>query len=102
VLGVERATVSHDVVFVQVVNHARKPMRLQSLQYTFGAGGEATYDEVALRREIEPGAAAVIEVPLDLEDLEGHEGEELTLRGRLYAAVDQIEQSFAVVANVTP
>jgi hypothetical protein len=101
VLGVERATVSRDVVFVQVVNHARKPMRLQSLQYTFGAG--ATYDEVALRREIEPGAAAVIEVPLDLDELEGHvEGEALTLRGRLYAAVDQIEQSFAVVANVTP
>ena len=97
VVGVERAP-AKAVLFVQVVNQARRPMRLQRLQYTFGAAGAVpSHGEVRLQREIAAGSAAVVEVPVDL--LEGTHGP-LTLAGRLYATLDEIERSFEVSAVV--
>lgn len=104
VLSVEKAsTPDRDmVVYVEVVNRAKRPMRLQRLQYTFaaaGAGAAASHGELELgRRLVEAGAAVVVEVPLPLAD--AALGGTLTLAGKLWAEQDQIMRSFAVAAEV--
>ncbi len=106
VLSVEKATTpSKDmVVYVEVVNRAKRPMRLQRLQYTFApAGSHAKNSKLQLELElgerlVEAGAAVVVEVPLSVAD--AALGETLTLAGRLWAEQDQILRSFAVAAEV--
>src|SRR5262245_65861729 len=69
VLGVERAKRNDSVVvFVEVVNHAPRPMQLERLQYSFGADGaaEPSTGELSLDRTVEAGAAVTVQVPLDL------------------------------------
>jgi hypothetical protein len=104
VLSVEQAsTPDRDmVVYVEVVNHAKRPMRLQRLQYTFAAAGSQVKKpdlELYLgQRLVEAGAAVVVEVPLPLAD--AALGNTLTLAGKLWAEQDQIVRSFAVIAEV--
>lgn len=97
VIGVEEAR-RHEVVFVQVTNSARRPMRLTRLEYTFAAqGSTVSTGSVALARDVPAGAAVVVEVPLEVPA-----SGELTLRGRLTAELDQIVRSFAVSAQIQP
>jgi hypothetical protein len=102
VLSVEQAsTPDRDmVVYVEVVNNAARPMRLQRLQYTFAAAGtETTHGELELgARLVDAGSAVVVEVPLPLAD--AALGTTLTLAGKLWAEQDQILRSFAVAAEV--
>jgi hypothetical protein len=82
VLGVHEEP-RHEVVFVQVTNPARLPMRLTKLEYRFAAG-RTTVSEGALElaREVPAGEAP------------------LTLRGKLTAVTDQIVRIFDVSAEV--
>lgn len=97
VLGVHEEP-RHDVVFVQVSNPASHAMRLTRLSYTFAAAGHTVSEgEVALARDVPPGAAVVVEVPLDQPS-----AQPMTLRGTLTAELDHILQSFAVSAQIAP
>jgi len=104
VLSVEQSsTPNRDmVVYVEVVNRAKRPMRLQRLQYTFAASGsnaKATQLELELgQRLVEAGSAVVVEVPLPVAD--AALGATLTLAGKLWAEQDQILRSYAVAAEV--
>ena len=93
-------TTNHEVVFVQVTNTAKRPMRLSKLVYTFAAG-KATVAEGELElyaREIPAGAMAVVEVPLEPDAAAA--GGPITLRGKLTASVDQIERTYKVTAEI--
>jgi hypothetical protein len=94
-------TTNHDVVFVQVTNTAKRPMRLSKLVYTFAAG-KSTVSEGELQlyaREIPAGAMAVVEVPIEPE---ASAAGPITLRGKLTASVDQIERTYKVTAEIDP
>jgi hypothetical protein len=98
VLGVHDAPSSH--VFVQVTNPARRPMRLTKLEYVFASassGATVSEGEMALYREIPAGAAAVVEVPLDVDATDT-----LTLHGTVTAELDQIVRSFKLNAQIQP
>lgn len=83
------------VLYVQVVNRARRPMRLERLSYTFGADGAGHASNIELGRNVAAGSSVVVEVPVDL--LAPAPGDApLTLRGRLFATLDDIEQSFPI------
>lgn len=102
VLSVEKRT-SPDrdmVVYVEVVNRAKRPMRLERLQYTFAAAGtQTTQAEIQLgSRLVEAGSAVVVEVPLPATD--AAMGSTLTLAGKLWAEQDEIVRSFVVAAEV--
>lgn len=89
------------VLFVEVVNPASRPMRLQRLQYTFASAGvRQPGGEVQLTRVVEPGAAVVVEVPVSIAAEAWSAGQRLTLAGRLYAEQDELVRSFAVTADV--
>lgn len=98
VLGVQEAR-RHEVVFVQVTNPARQPMRLTKLQYTFASAGGLTVSEgeVDLERDVPAGQAVVVEVPLDASPSEAR-----TLRGTLTAELDEIVKIYKVSAELTP
>jgi hypothetical protein len=97
VLGVHDAP-RHEVVFVQVTNPANRPMRLTKLEYTFASQGtQLSSGEVPLERELEAGAAVVLEVPMETTS----EGP-MTLSGTLTAELDQIVRIFTVSAKVDP
>lgn len=109
VLSVEksaRSTPGHRrmVAYVEVVNRAQRPMRLQRLQYTFAADGGPRSQPVEIelgRRLVEAGSAIVLEVPLpDSADADAALGGTLRLAGRLYAEQDAIVRSFAVAAEI--
>lgn len=106
VLSVEKAaTPDRDmIVYVEVVNRAKRPMRLERLQYTFAsAGARTTQAEIQLgRRLVEAGSAVVVEVPLPLamSATDGAMGTTLTLAGKLWAEQDEILRSFVVAAEV--
>jgi LEA14-like dessication related protein len=86
----------HEVVFVQVTNPAKRPMRLTKLEYTFAAqGATVSTGSVPLYRDVPAGAAVVVEVPLELA-IDGP----MTLRGKLTAELDQIVRIFTVSAQV--
>ena len=88
----------HEVVFLQVTNPASRPMRLTKLEYTFASQGtRIASGEVMIARDLAAGAAAVLEVPLEL----GTTGP-ITLRGTLVAELDQIVRTFTVSAQVDP
>lgn len=92
------------VAYVEVVNRAQRPMRLQRLQYTFAASGGGTSRPVELelgRRLVEAGSAVVVEVPLPDIDRDTPEGATLTLAGKLWAEQDAIVRSFAVAAEIS-
>lgn len=92
VVGVQKTPDTSTVLHVQVVNRTHKSMRLQRLEYTFAGEGH----RVALaEREIEPGAAAVVEVQLD--DPAPTTG---TLKGRLVCESDEMIESFPVTATL--
>ncbi|MDB4953568.1 MAG: hypothetical protein JWO36_1137 [Myxococcales bacterium] len=97
VLGVHD-TKRHEVVFVEVTNSATHPMHLTKLEYTFAADGTTLSEgAVDLQREVEAGAAVVLEVPLDAES-----SRPMTLRGRLTAELDEIVRIFQVDAQIQP
>jgi hypothetical protein len=103
VLGVEegaRGDDGHHIkLFVEVVNYAKRPMRLQRLQYEFGPeGAESSRGEVSLSRTVEAGSAIVVEVPILLGEEEEADG--LTLRGQLITEQDQIIRAYPVSAQV--
>jgi hypothetical protein len=91
-----------EVVFVQVSNPAKKAMRLTKLEYTFAAGSSTVSEgEVELSRDVPAGAAVIVEVPLDIAD-DGTPPQQLTLRGRLTAELDEIVRTFKVSAQIEP
>ncbi|HEU0033224.1 MAG TPA: hypothetical protein VFQ53_21475 [Kofleriaceae bacterium] len=97
VIGVHDAP-RHEVVFVQVTNPAKRPMRLTKLEYTFAAGSaKISEGELELQRDVPAGAAIVVEVPLDA-------GSEMpmTLSGKLTAELDEIIRIFKVSAEIAP
>jgi hypothetical protein len=98
VLGVHEEP-RHEVVFVQVTNPARQPMRLTKLEYRFAAGRTTVSEgELELAREVPAGEAVVVEVPMH-----AAAGDvPLTLRGKLTAVTDQIVRIFDVSAEVAP
>jgi hypothetical protein len=102
VLSVEKSAspTGDRVVYVEVVNRARRPMRLQRLQYTFAASGNrGQLVELELgRRLVEAGSAVVVEVPLTMAD--AALGTTITLAGKLWAEQDEIVKSFAVAAEI--
>ncbi len=105
VLGLEQSGEAYEgrriKLFVEVVNDAKRPMRLQRLQYAFAAGGASGAGVVELGRTVDAGQAVVVEVPILLDDdTELPEGAGLTLEGRLFAEQDQIVHSFPVRAEV--
>ncbi len=105
VLGLEQSGDAYEgrriKLFVEVVNYAKRPMRLQRLQYAFGAGGASGAGVVELGRTVGAGEAIVVEVPILLDgDAQLVEGAGLTLEGRLFAEQDQIIHSFPVRAAV--
>lgn len=88
----------HEVVFVQVTNPAKRPMRLTKLEYTFAAGRSTVSEgELSLSRDVPAGAAVVVEVPLDAEA-----AGPITLRGELTAELDQVLRIFKVSAEIQP
>jgi len=98
VVGVQQQAPADGIVLhVQVVNRTAKAMRLQRLEYTFAGSGHAVALE---RRQIEPGAAVVVEVPIDFDEPTLSRGTHGTLKGRLFAELDQMIQSFPVTAQV--
>jgi hypothetical protein len=97
VLDVRQAPADSIVLHVQVVNRTQKAMRLQRLEYRFA--GDSHQGQVELdRREIQPGAAAVVTIELD----EPMTADATTLKGKLFAELDQIVQAFPVTAQVGP
>lgn len=99
VLGVQEHRAAREVVFVQVTNPARRPMRLTKLEYRFASAGGQTVSEgeLALSRDVPAGAAVVVEVPLDAAPTEP-----MTLRGKLTAQADEIVRIFKVSARIDP
>ena len=105
VIGMEQSESAYDgrqiKLFVEVVNYARRPMRLQKLQYTFGSSSSAVASskgEVSLSRTVDAGSAVVVEVPILVDpDLLSAGG--LELRGQLIAEQDQIVRAFPVAAE---
>jgi hypothetical protein len=96
VLDVRQAPADSIVLHVQVVNRTHKAMRLQRLEYAFAGAG---HGQVALdHRQIEPGAAVVVTIELD----EPPPADAQTLRGKLFAELDEIIQAFPVTAQVGP
>ena len=93
-------TPNHEIVFVQVTNTAKRPLRLTKLEYSFAAGNSTvSHGEVELfEREIPAGAMAVVEVPLETEP--GEPVGPMTLRGKLTAELDQIVRTFKVSAEI--
>jgi hypothetical protein len=105
VIGVEQSETAYDgrqiKLFVEVVNYARRPMRLQRLQYTFGPQGSretSARGEVKLSRTIDAGSAVVVEVPIIVDPQLLNAGG-LELRGQLITEQDQIVRSFPVKAE---
>ena len=97
VLGVH-AEPRQDIVFVQVTNPARQPMRLTRLEYTFASdGAKVSEGAMALAREVPAGAAVVVEIPLDAPS-----EKPMTMSGKLTAELNQIVQIFSVTAQVQP
>lgn len=98
VIGVHDAP-RHEVVFVQVTNPAKRPMRLTKLEYTFATSKapdvKISEGELALQREVPAGAAVIVEVPLDID----HEVP-MMLSGKLTAELDQIVRTFKVSAHI--
>jgi hypothetical protein len=96
VIGVADAP-RHEVVFVQVTNPAKRPMKLTKLEYVFAGstGSTVSEGELELSRDVPAGAAIVVEVPL-----ESGTTESLTLKGRLTTELDQIVQIFKVSAEI--
>jgi hypothetical protein len=89
------------VLYVEVVNSASRPMRLQKLQYTFAASGAVpSHGEVPLTRTIDAGAAVVVEVPVSYDRAGVEPGEPLMLRGKLFAELDRMDRTFSVSAEV--
>lgn len=107
VLGIEQSENAYEgrriKLFVEVVNYARRPMKLQRLQYVFGPAGAPHGDvargEVALARTIEAGSAIVVEVPILLADDVDANGQ-FELRGQLIAEQDEIVRAYPVTAAV--
>ena len=98
VIGVADAP-RHEVVFVQVTNPAKRPLRLTKLEYKFAASaGTISQGELQLHREVPAGAAIVVEVPLDA----NAPGETMMLQGRLTAELDEIVRIFKVSAQIQP
>ncbi|MCX5748594.1 MAG: hypothetical protein NT062_39600 [Proteobacteria bacterium] len=82
-----------DVVFVQVTNPARHPMRITKLSYVFASEGHTvSAGVVRMSREIQPGSAAVVEVPF--------EGRGTLLTGELTGEIDQIVRTFTVKTQI--
>lgn len=99
VLGVEQSQ-RLQVVFVQVTNPARHAMRLQRLEYSFASsesGSVVQRGELALGRDVEGGAAIVVEVPLEISFVDGP----MTLKGNLIAELDKMTRVFPISATVT-
>ena len=106
VLGVEQSERAYDgrqlKLFVEVTNYAKRPMRLQRLQYVFGPSGTNDVSgrgEVALARTVEAGSAVVVEVPILVDPSLLSRGP-LELRGNLITAQDEIVRSYPVRADV--
>ncbi len=108
VLGVEQSGNVLDgrqiSLFVEVTNYAKRPMRLQRLQYVFGSdGAPGAKGEVELSRTIEAGSAVVVEVPILVPVISAeliNAGQGVTLTGELITEQDRIIRAYPVSADV--
>lgn len=106
VLGVEQSGNAYEgrqiKLFVEVTNYAKRPMRLQRLQYEFATDGSpGSRGEVKLSRTIEAGSAVVVEVPILMPLLsETSPGGQMKLTGELITEQDQIIRAYPVSADV--
>ncbi|MEZ4366242.1 MAG: hypothetical protein R2939_08120 [Kofleriaceae bacterium] len=105
VVGVRNGQAEHatDILFVQVVNRAARPMRLERIEYTFGAAASpGAPGHIRVGREVAAGGSIVIELPVDLlaDDGDAIAAGPMHLEGRVFATLDTIEQSFPVSAMV--
>jgi hypothetical protein len=103
VIGVERTRRDdhNAMLFVEVVNRAPRAMRLERLQYTFGADAQRiARGDIALDRTIDAGGAVVVQVPIDLAST-ATPGETWILRGELSAHENELQRTFEVNATVT-
>lgn len=97
VVSVEQSS-PKPVLLVQVTNPESRSIRLQRLEYTFAGSTHSTQGEVILSRDVAAGAAVVLEVPVDLDGLEGQGP--FVLEGNLTALIDRIVRTYPVTAKV--
>lgn len=101
VIGVERAHRDNrtGVILVEVVNRAPRAMRLERLQYTFGADAHReAHGDIALDRTVDAGGAVVVQVPVDL--VGAAPGEKLQLHGELRAHQNDLQRTFPIEATL--
>jgi len=86
------------VVFLEVLNRAKNPIRLSRLEYSFSADGasRASKGDIALSRAIDGESAAIVEVPVEL--LSDLPDGTFSLRGKLSAVQDRIVRTWNVQA----
>ena len=101
VLGVDHSDRSLHL-FVEVTNYAKRPMRLQRLDYAFGPSGaaDAAHGQVALSRTVDAGSAVVVDVPIDLAPGALGDAHDLELRGNLITEQDSVLRAYPVAAPV--
>src|SRR5205823_3894386 len=88
-------------LFVEVTNYAKRPMRLQRLDYAFGPSGEAdaAHGQVSLSRTVEAGSAVVVEVPIDITPEALGDSHDLELRGNLITEQDSVARAPRTAAS---
>ena len=90
----------HEVVYVQVTNPANHVMRLDKLEYKFGADGGVVVAQGELpldARVVPAGETAIVEIPLDADS-----DKAMTMTGELTAELDEIVRTFQVSAQIQP
>ena len=103
VLGVEQSERQSQIkLFVEVTNYAKRPMRLERLEYQFGPSGshvDEAKGQISLERTVDAGSAVVVEVPI-LVDPDLFDAANLELRGELITEQDQILHAYPVKSPV--
>jgi hypothetical protein len=92
-----------EVVLVQVTNPATRPLRLTRLEYTFAAAGTTiSQGDVELSRDVDPGAAVVVEVPIERPAGADDSAQTTVLSGTLTAQDEELVRTFPVSAKLAP
>lgn len=106
VLGVSQAAMPARgdrtlVMFVEVVNPTQSELTLSRLEYELDAPSLfSTRGNVSLRRKVQPGSSAVVEIPVPLAREIGASrvpsGAPYELEGKLFARENRVERSWKV------
>ena len=96
-----RGRAAGEVVLVQVTNPATRPLRLTRLEYTFAAAGTTiSQGDVELSRDVDPGAAVVVEVPIERPAGADDSVQPTVLNGTLTAQDEELVRTFPVTAKL--